>query len=249
MTRAGRQVERGLFVLTNEASIRYDGPTDPEELWNDERFRDRRSVGIGQRRVMRTRPVFPEWSVEVEAELETAILSLDEDGADRDRGRATSGTRRLPASVRTVHGQGRGRVSDEPVRRPIPQDGRPDPPLARDTHAPAAREPVLRRPDPPLARDSHAPATREPVPRVTQPDPELARPEWAVSRPMPSNPSEASGTEEAHVAYLRTLSSVQRRRGDLVGTTPVDPGSFPPGLRQRVLDPRRVALRLLRGNR
>jgi hypothetical protein len=80
ISRAGRQVERGLFVLTNEASLRYDGPTDPEELWKDERFRDRRSVGVAQRRVMRTRPVFPEWSMAVEAELDTSVLGLDELG-------------------------------------------------------------------------------------------------------------------------------------------------------------------------
>lgn len=78
ISRLGRQVERGLFVLTNEARLQYDGPQDPDALWLDERFRDRRSVGVTRSRVMRTRPIFPEWSLEVEAELDTSVLGLEE---------------------------------------------------------------------------------------------------------------------------------------------------------------------------
>jgi hypothetical protein len=78
ISRAGRQVERGLFVLTNEAPLSYDGPKEMDALWLDERFRDRRSVGVGPRRVMRTRPIFPDWSVDVEAELDTSVLGMEE---------------------------------------------------------------------------------------------------------------------------------------------------------------------------
>jgi hypothetical protein len=78
ISRMGRQVERGLFVLSNEAKLEYDGPSDLDKLWADERFRDRRSVGVGARRVMRTRPLFPEWTTTVEAELDTAVLGLED---------------------------------------------------------------------------------------------------------------------------------------------------------------------------
>lgn len=54
-----------------------------EELWNYEEFRDSRGVRVGQAKVIRTRPIFREWSVDVpvtydpnqvnEAEIDSAM--------------------------------------------------------------------------------------------------------------------------------------------------------------------------------
>lgn len=53
----------------------YDGPTKPEDLYADQRFRDRRQVSVGQSKVMRTRPRFDEWSL-------TFIVDIDAESVD-----------------------------------------------------------------------------------------------------------------------------------------------------------------------
>lgn len=106
-------------------------------------------------------------------------------------------------------------MTDDRVRRPIPRGPRPDPPLSRGS------------------RVDHV---REPLPRPPKTDPELTPPEWTIRLPLPSDPVQASSAEEAHAAFLATLPSIVRLRGNLVGTTPIDPGAFPNGLRKRVLD-------------
>lgn len=71
----GRQAEAGVFATQRYFYLEYDGPTDLEALWADGRFLDFRSVGIGQRRVMRARPRFDEWSVTVELAFDPEIIS------------------------------------------------------------------------------------------------------------------------------------------------------------------------------
>ena len=43
----------------------YDGPKDLEALYNDPRFVDCRAAKVGTARIMRTRPVFRNWSISV----------------------------------------------------------------------------------------------------------------------------------------------------------------------------------------
>lgn len=44
--------------------LRYNGPRDTDGLWKDENFRYTVSAIVSRKRIMRTRPKFPEWSVE-----------------------------------------------------------------------------------------------------------------------------------------------------------------------------------------
>ena len=60
----GPQAKAGI-VVEQHAKLEYDGPRKIADLWNDERFRLRVSVRVGQSRVMRTRPLFDKWSAEV----------------------------------------------------------------------------------------------------------------------------------------------------------------------------------------
>ena len=48
----------GVFLLE------YDGPTDPDKLWKIDSYQLTSAVGIRGAKVMRTRPQFPEWSLE-----------------------------------------------------------------------------------------------------------------------------------------------------------------------------------------
>lgn len=77
VTKQGKQVERGLFVTDNEVPLIYHGPRSPEALWADENFRSRMSVKVGQARVMRTRPIFHEWALDVDAQVDPGLLAVD----------------------------------------------------------------------------------------------------------------------------------------------------------------------------
>lgn len=78
ITKQGKQVERGLFVLDFEAPLLYDGPRTAEELADDPNFTSVMPVRVGQSRVMRTRPMFRQWAVEADAELDPGLLSVDQ---------------------------------------------------------------------------------------------------------------------------------------------------------------------------
>lgn len=69
VTRQGTDVLRALSVMTDRVPLSYDGPTDLAELYSKPEFRFRKEVGIGQKKVMRVRPIFRKWSLCLEAEL------------------------------------------------------------------------------------------------------------------------------------------------------------------------------------
>ncbi len=60
--RRGKDVEKAILCDGNWPLV-YDGPKDPEKLWEDARFRSYRPVKVGQSRVMRSRPIFVDWSL------------------------------------------------------------------------------------------------------------------------------------------------------------------------------------------
>lgn len=53
----------------------YDGPTEPDALFADARFRDVRGVKVGQARVMRTRPIFRVWELKFDVAYESDDLN------------------------------------------------------------------------------------------------------------------------------------------------------------------------------
>jgi len=72
-----KQATAGVLCL-GAFPLQYDGPRDPMELWKSEAFRLMASVKVGSSRVMRTRPVFPEWSAEIEVRFNPALLNASE---------------------------------------------------------------------------------------------------------------------------------------------------------------------------
>lgn len=73
----GRSIERGLTPVTMKASLQYDGPRDIAELWRTGKFALRKSVGVQGSRTIRTRPIFMDWQIECEFELDLNILDPD----------------------------------------------------------------------------------------------------------------------------------------------------------------------------
>lgn len=79
ITRAGRQLERGLFITDDVVPLLYKGPRTVDGLWSDAAFRSVLAVKVGAKaRVMRTRPMFSDWRLEADGELDPALLSIDE---------------------------------------------------------------------------------------------------------------------------------------------------------------------------
>lgn len=71
----GSTIERSLFIVEDVLKLRYDGPRTIDGLLEDGRFRHEAIVKVGQSKTLRTRPQFPEWSLE-------AVFELDEDELD-----------------------------------------------------------------------------------------------------------------------------------------------------------------------
>ncbi|MCK8787632.1 hypothetical protein M0638_25015 [Roseomonas sp. NAR14] len=75
----GPAAKAGLLVEQN-AILEYDGPREPKALWQDERFRLRVAVKVGQAKVMRTRPRFDGWHAAVEVKFLPSLLNRKEVG-------------------------------------------------------------------------------------------------------------------------------------------------------------------------
>lgn len=78
ITKAGKKIERGVFVETDVNPLAYDGPRDRDGLWKDENFRHAASVKVGMVRVTRTRPQFRAWRVDAEGMFDPAVINLTE---------------------------------------------------------------------------------------------------------------------------------------------------------------------------
>jgi hypothetical protein len=81
ITRQGTAVNRALALFTDKTPLVYEGPRDPQQLWERQEFRWRelvRNEGPGGGRVIRMRPIFRAWSLSVQAELVDEALNLDD---------------------------------------------------------------------------------------------------------------------------------------------------------------------------
>ncbi len=72
----GKDVPRGIYPLAEFATLTYDGPKTPTELWADGGFALRKSVGVQRSRTMRTRPIFTDWQAELPIEVDDQIFDL-----------------------------------------------------------------------------------------------------------------------------------------------------------------------------
>jgi len=72
--RRGPKARAGILVRHN-LRLEYNGPTDPHALWEEGRFYLRSPVRVGPNRVMRTRPMFSEWSAELDVEFLPSMLN------------------------------------------------------------------------------------------------------------------------------------------------------------------------------
>nr|WKF58838.1 hypothetical protein HUO10_003339 [Paraburkholderia busanensis] len=75
LQKLGTHWTRGAVVLTDKSKLSYDGPSDPEKLWESREFVDCRGVKVGTAKVMRYRPVFVEWACEIQIAFNEEVLT------------------------------------------------------------------------------------------------------------------------------------------------------------------------------
>ena len=77
ITRQGTAINRAFAVTTDRVPLVYDGPKEPEKLWERKEFRWMTAVGVQRSKVMRMRPIFRKWSLVVEAEYLEDVLNFE----------------------------------------------------------------------------------------------------------------------------------------------------------------------------
>lgn len=78
ITKDGTRYKRSVVCMAEDGGARiklnYDGPTDLDEMWEDERLRDVRMVSVGMSKVLRTRPRFENWSLSFNVAVEESVM-------------------------------------------------------------------------------------------------------------------------------------------------------------------------------
>jgi len=89
-TKRGKLV-KGAIVVNGDFKITYKGPKTLDALFAAKGFVKRAGVKIGKARIMRTRPIFPEWGCTFTIQWDADMLSSEGDLNDiiSDTGRAT----------------------------------------------------------------------------------------------------------------------------------------------------------------
>jgi len=62
LQKLGTTVKRGLRIVDINCPIKHTGPSDPDKLIRNPDFLFAKLVKVGQTRVLRTRPIFRDWS-------------------------------------------------------------------------------------------------------------------------------------------------------------------------------------------
>lgn len=84
-SKQGKQIEEGVIITSEVNPLAYNGPRDPESLYEDPNFVYRKTVVMQRQRVARTRPIFPQWAVEADGILDENVINLRDLQAIADR--------------------------------------------------------------------------------------------------------------------------------------------------------------------
>lgn len=78
LQKLGTHWKRGALVLENRVKLIHDGPSNPDDLWEDPSHVDCRGVKVGTAKIMRYRPVFLDWAAELSISVNTDVLDINE---------------------------------------------------------------------------------------------------------------------------------------------------------------------------
>lgn len=78
MSKEGKSVERGVQIAESEIPLRYDGAPKPvEAIITDPRHKYRKTVVVSNRRVVRARPIFRDWSCRFHVSYDPSMIKND----------------------------------------------------------------------------------------------------------------------------------------------------------------------------
>jgi len=80
-SKSGVKVKEGVVITSDASPLIYAGPRDIAGLWADSNFVHQASVKVGMARVTRTRPVFAQWSTDVQGLVDPNILDIEDLGS------------------------------------------------------------------------------------------------------------------------------------------------------------------------
>jgi hypothetical protein len=72
----GKEFTRSVMVVEDKAPLEYDGPKSIDGLWKGG-FRDSRTVKLGQSRIIRTRPLFKNWSISFTVQYDSEFIDKE----------------------------------------------------------------------------------------------------------------------------------------------------------------------------
>jgi hypothetical protein len=75
LEKRGTDIVRGISVIEPRIKLEYDGPRDLEKLWKAGTYADIRSVKQQKARIMKTRPIFPNWVIVPTIAYDTAVFN------------------------------------------------------------------------------------------------------------------------------------------------------------------------------
>lgn len=75
-SKEGKKVETGLYC--EDAKLEYKGPRSANKLWDDKKFVFQTIVVVQRSRILRTRPIFPEWKAEVKLSYDEHIMNEED---------------------------------------------------------------------------------------------------------------------------------------------------------------------------
>lgn len=78
LSKLGKALERGTFCLEQYARLDYTGPRDLDAMWKSGNFCDCRGVVVSGKRIMRYRPMFTDWSVEVDVTYNPGVVEAEQ---------------------------------------------------------------------------------------------------------------------------------------------------------------------------
>lgn len=68
------KVAKGGLIVVGDFALKYDGPTSQAALWEHGGYLKRASVRVGTSRVIRSRPIFPQWECTFEVQWDPSLV-------------------------------------------------------------------------------------------------------------------------------------------------------------------------------
>jgi hypothetical protein len=76
-TKRGKDIPRGV-ICAGLWPLEYGGPLDPDTLFADPNYHDRRGVVVQRSRTMRTRPIFKRWSLNFQLDYLPDVINVSD---------------------------------------------------------------------------------------------------------------------------------------------------------------------------